>query len=120
MNLLADIIYIVHIIVVLLILSPFVTNDIEILKLSFISISYVIFKWTIKNDMCALTLLEHKVRGIEVEHGFVYQLLSPIMNVEESVFYKNAYYLTLLSLIFSIYKLFYVYKIKLIDFIRIK
>lgn len=77
--LLANAIRTFHIFVILFILSaPFITVDFYILLLHIVSIFSLIIHWSTNNTICSLTLLESKLRGIPMEHSFVYSFIAPV------------------------------------------
>ena len=104
-DILADLVRLIHYIVLVFVFVPWFANDFMLLRICSILLGYIFLKWTFVDDGCSLTFIENKLRGIKNENGFVYRLLNPIINVNESVFYKNAYYFIILSLLVSIYKL---------------
>ena len=104
------IVQIIHIIIILLAISSLCTNNKTIIQLSAFINTYLLFKWTFISTECGLTILESIVRQKKIKEGFIYRLLQPFINVEESILYKNMYYIMILLTLNSYYKIYYLYK----------
>lgn len=110
--LLANIIRLFHILVVLFILvTPFITKDFMILLLHITSCISLIVHWMSNNSICSLTLLESKLRGIEIHHSFIYEFIAPIYEflhipiISENNLSTFIYVLVVSLMFFSIYRL---------------
>ena len=82
MELLANIIAFLHLILVIFVVStPFVTdNTLILLFYSFIVFS-IMFHWITNNDMCVLTLIESKLRNKKTNQTFMGRLISPVYKI---------------------------------------
>lgn len=117
--LLANIIRIFHIIVTLfIIITPFVISDFLILLLHVVSCLSLLIHWYTNNSICSLTLLESKLRGIPLEHSFIYSFIAPVyqfLNLE-MISENNLTSFIYISIIFllsvSLYKIYDKYKNK--------
>ena len=101
MELLANIIALLHLILVIFVVStPFVTdNPLILLFYSFIVFS-IMFHWITNNDMCVLTLIESKLRNKKSNQTFMGRLISPVYRVS-SLQIRLA---TLALFLFALYK----------------
>jgi hypothetical protein len=79
------IIKIIHLLLLLFIIfAPFYGK--ELLLKSIILLCYIYYKWKIEGS-CFLTKLEYFVSGKEKEEeGFIYRLINPLFNLNESKF----------------------------------
>lgn len=74
----ASIIFILHILFLLfMLIAPF-TNNISTLILYAVIVPCLWIHWWTNNDICALTLLEKKIRGVSDKNSFMYNLVSPV------------------------------------------
>ena len=82
MELLANIIALLHLILVIFVVStPFLTdNPFILLFYSFIVFS-IMFHWFTNNDACVLTLIESKLRNKKSNETFMGKLISPVYKV---------------------------------------
>lgn len=87
MNLVADLIFAIHLCVVcFIILAPFspalfpVGSVIPgfVLLLECIILPFIVLHWWLNDSTCCLTLLECWVRGIPREESFLHQILDPV------------------------------------------
>ena len=101
MELLANIIALLHLILVIFVVStPFVTdNPLILLFYSFIVFS-IMFHWITNNDACVLTLIESKLRNKKSNQTFMGRLISPVYRVS-SLQIRLA---TLALFLFALYK----------------
>jgi hypothetical protein len=104
------IVQILHIIIILLAMASLCTNNKHIIQLSALINTYLLVKWTFITTECGLTILESIIRQKKLKEGFIYRLLQPFINVEESVLYKNMYYIMIVLTLISYNKLYYLYK----------
>lgn len=69
--------------VVFMLVTPFMSNNVEVLDLHAKIALVLILKWLLKWWECGFTLLEHKIRGGRKEDGFMYQILNPLFNISQ-------------------------------------
>ena len=87
----ANIIFVIHILVVLFfVVTPFL--DVEkygpLLVLHALSTIFIWFHWVVNDDTCALTVIESQMRGLSWEEAksgksFFHNLVSPIYKIED-------------------------------------
>lgn len=77
---LADVIYYIHLLFVLIMLiSPYV--NIKILhKFYYIMVPILFIRWLTNYTKCSITTFESKLRGISDDEGFIYKIITPIYN----------------------------------------
>lgn len=102
-----------HIFVILFVVTtPFITTDVMILLLHIVSIFSLIIHWAANNTICSLTLLESKLRGIPMEHSFIYSFIAPIYQflhlemISENNLSTLVYLIVILLMVFSLIKIY--------------
>jgi hypothetical protein len=106
MNILADIIWIIHCFIVLfIILAPF-SNTPAILILHAISSISLMLHWWASSDVCCLTVLESNLRGLDRKDTFLHKFIAPIYNISEYNLNNLIWTITLITFSISIYKLY--------------
>ena len=109
---LANLIMIFHILVIIfMILAPF-SNSSSFLILHIVFSFSLLIHWYANNNLCSLTLLEGKLRGVDYQNGFIHQFISPVYSMQNTEWNNICYSLTIILLSISIYRL---YKSKKID-----
>lgn len=91
MSLAANVIFIIHILVVLFfVITPFLPVETygPLLVLHAISTVFIWFHWFLEDDTCALTVMEAKFRGMSWEEAksgksFFHNIVSPIYKIED-------------------------------------
>ena len=88
MSVAANIIWILHmLLVVWVIVTPFTQNE-PMLVLHLIMMPFLWFHWCVNDDTCALTLLEQKLRGLSPEEckekSFFFNLVSPVYKIQDN------------------------------------
>lgn len=103
---LANIIRLIHILIIIFILYvPF--SDVPIyLLLHIVSCISLLFHWYLNSDICFLTFVENYLRNIPYNKTLSYQLIAPLYNISEIEFNKFIWLLTILLLLISINKLY--------------
>lgn len=101
---LANFIRLFHIGVVLfMLLIPFIGSiPLLILHITF-GIS-ILVHWIGNNNMCSLTLIESKLRGIEIKDGFIHQFIAPVYNIPKFLSQKLLYIILIILIVISIIK----------------
>ena len=101
MELAANIIAFLHLILVILVVStPFLTNDTYILLFYCFMVFSIMFHWITNNDACMLTLIEAKLRNKKPTQTFMGRLISPVYRIS-SVEVRLA---TIALFLFAFYK----------------
>ena len=78
-NVFASLVCIVHIIIFILILYiPIFSNSNYFIFFCAVFLPFLELHWIFNNDICCLTELEKKIRGINNNESFINKLLSPI------------------------------------------
>ena len=88
---LANIIKLLHLILVLLIaIAPFYPDK-TLKKSVFIFLLYLFFQYLTGYEKCGLTILEYVVMGENYQEGFLYRLIKPVINKPEKYFYRKLF-----------------------------
>lgn len=105
-ELLANIIKALHIFIILfMIIAPF-TGKPYLWLLHIVFGLSLLVHWSLKNDLCCLTLLEGQLRGIHTKETFIHSLVSPIYSIDDSNLSVICYRSTILLMLLSSYRLF--------------
>ena len=92
MNIPANIISFLHLLVILFVLNiPLVTDNPFILMYYCFIVFFIMIHWHYNNDTCVLTVMESKLRGKKDTDTFMGRLIKPIYNVSS----KEIQYITL-------------------------
>lgn len=84
MNFAANIVWLLHILLVVwVVVTPFTSNE-PMLLLHLFAIPTLWIHWTLSDDTCSLTLLESKLRGCEPTESFFHSLVGPVYKIEDS------------------------------------
>lgn len=67
---------------------PFQSSKKTLLHLYTIVVPFMILKWFVNDDLCFLTLLESKIRNVNINESFFHSLISPIYNLNNDVIGK--------------------------------
>lgn len=109
-NTVANIVFILHLLFILFILVIPFTNSPIFLILHIVTCISLFIHWQSNSDVCCLTSLEAKMRGIESSETFIHRLVSPVYTISN----RTIYSLTFLLMSISVYKLYgNAYKFKL-------
>lgn len=82
---LANVIWVLHIILVLwIVITPFTNNE-PMLVLHVMVIPFLAMHWITGNDTCALTLMERYLRGCDSKDSFFHNLVSPVYKIDDKV-----------------------------------
>jgi len=101
MSILADIIFLLHILIFLfVVLVPFFGSPLLIL-LNLIFMIGILFHWILGSDVCALTVLESHLRGQPMTETFFGRLFGPMYRID----FKTSKILLLILILISIKKL---------------
>ena len=79
----ANIVWIVHVLFVAwVVVAPF-SRDAFTLVLHLIVMPFIFLHWATNDDTCALTLLERRLRGVDADHSFFHNLVSPVYKIRD-------------------------------------
>ena len=95
----ANLIWVLHILLVIwLVVTPFTQNE-PMLVLHLIMVPFLWFHWILNDDTCALTLIEQKLRGIDpsecAEKSFFFNLVSPVYKIQDDAVRKISWVLSI-------------------------
>lgn len=77
-TLLANLIYVLHLLLLVFVcVGPFVSDKL-ILMLYIMSVPFIQLHWVTNNDTCALTVAECALRGVQPTDSFFHKLVSPV------------------------------------------
>ena len=105
-TLLANLIYIFHIIIVLFILLIPFSNIPSFLILHIVFSLCLFLHWSTNSNVCSLTLLEGKLRGLKDVDTLSYQFISPLYNISKTESSNLAWVITLIMMCISVYYLY--------------
>lgn len=57
------------------------------------------------SDVCSLTVMEAKLRGISREDALTHKFISPVYNINDNTWNKVMYIITISVMLYSVYKL---------------
>ena len=103
---LANMINLFHIIVILFVLFIPFSNVPMLLLLHIVFSMSLLVHWYNNNNQCSLTLLESKLRGLDVTESFTYKFIAPLYDVSKTDWSKICYSFTIVLMIVSIYRLY--------------
>ncbi len=103
---LAFIIRIIHYMIISFILLVPFSNYVPLLILNITWCWSLLVHWISNNDVCCLTLLEGKLRGINYQQGFLHQFVSPVYKISDKNLSLISYYVVILSMSISFYKIY--------------
>jgi len=90
MDILAFIIILLHVIFVLfVVLTPFLGSNYFLVLHSFV-VPFMMMHWTINNNACILTIIEHQIRCLVIDknipicESFTYKLISPVYDFRKN------------------------------------
>lgn len=105
MEFLANLIYILHtLLIVFYILAPF-SNKPGLLTLHITLSLSLLTHWYYNNSACCLSIIESKLRGIPYESTFIHRLVSPVYEISENSLNTIIYIIAILLMSVSLYKL---------------
>lgn len=104
---LANCIWAFHVIVVLFVLlAPF--SDMPILMILHIAFVFnLLIHWFNNSNVCSLSLMESKLRGIPYTNSFTHQFVGPMFDISERSWSNMSYVVTILLLFVSFYNLYH-------------
>jgi hypothetical protein len=105
--LLANIIWIFHVLIVLFIIfAPFF--DFPLILILHITFSFcILVHWYCNNNVCSLTLIEGYFRGKSREETLSHQFIAPIYNIPKTEWNKICWVIVIILMCVSVYNLIY-------------
>jgi len=105
--LLANLISLFHVIIVLFVLiAPFTGNPALMILHIVFSVSLLVHWWA-NNNLCSLTLLEAKLRGLDHTESFTHQFIGPVYDISNTDWSNICYILTIILMSVSFYNLYH-------------
>lgn len=106
MSIAVIVIRVIHISIILFVLSiPYITNNPDILLLHAMGSLTLIAHWYMESNVCSLTLLESRLRGIPMDKSFMHQIVSPIYDISDTTLSDICWVVTLGNMFVSTYKI---------------
>ena len=103
MSLLANLITIIHVVIVIFtIIGPFSNNKNLLIVYTALAFS-LINHWSFNDDTCCLTVIENKISGSE--SSFIHKIVSPIYKISNEVIKRLSTLYVSLALAYTSYKL---------------
>ena len=102
----ATFVAIFHTLVVLFTLVAPFTESTGLLVLHVTWCITLLIHWVHGSNACALTMMESKLRGLHCDETFMHRLISPIYDIKEDLLSKISYIVTIILMIYSVYKLY--------------
>jgi len=102
---LANLIFIFHTIIVLFVLFAPFTKIPAILILHITFCICLLVHWYSSSNICSLSLMESKFRGLNYTETFTHKFISPIYDISESNWIIMCYYITFFVMFLSVYNL---------------
>lgn len=87
---------ILHISIIIFIIYGVFSNNYDILLINFALLTSILVHWVLNNDTCALTIIEKMITGNEDKDTFIYSLVSPIYNIDDTELSKIIKMITIL------------------------
>lgn len=104
MQILANIVRLLHILFILFMLVIPFTNNNFLLNLYIIIVPFLFFHWATNDDTCFLTIVECNLRGVSKSNAFMQSLISPIYKVPNDLMGLITKMVTLFLFYFVLYK----------------
>lgn len=107
----ANCVKIIHALFIAFVLMAPFSNIELLLTYHFIIVPFLWIHWYTNNDVCALTLVESKLRGIKnTSDTYIGSIINPIYNIQ----HKDYYIITLVLFLITAYNLRYTYNFSLL------
>lgn len=99
-NVFASIVCVIHIIIIILILYiPIFSNSNYFIFVCAIFLPFLELHWLFNNNVCCLTEIEKKIRGIDDKQSFINKIISPIYSFPNDKSFNFIYYILINFLI---------------------
>jgi len=104
----ANTIKVFHIFVIFFVIfTPITTNVLNYyLILHILLCISLLVHWLANNNICSLSVFESKLRGIPYTESFSHQFVSPIYDISSTSLSQISYFITIIALLASIYKIY--------------
>lgn len=111
--LIANSIYIFHILVILFVIFiPF--SNIPAFLILHITFCLCLFvHWYANSNICSLTIIEGKFRGLDRTQTFSHKFIAPLYDISESEWNTYIWIITIILMFISIYKLYHTQKVQI-------
>lgn len=110
--LLANLIATFHLIIILFILFAPFCNIPAIIFLHFVFGLSLLVHWINNQNICSLSLIESKLRGINYTQSYTHKFIAPVYDISESDWSTFCYVITIVLMFVSIYALYTSQRIK--------
>lgn len=102
----ANIIKVIHFIIIsFIIIIPFIKTSPGIYFIHSFFCLCILLHWYYNNDICSLSIIESRLRGINYTQSYTHKLISPIYNLPKQNWTKICYIIVIILMSISIYKL---------------
>lgn len=99
-NVFASVVCVIHIIIIILILYiPIFSNSNYFIFVCSVLLPFIELHWIFNNNVCCLTEIEKKIRGIDDNESFINKIISPIYNFPKNKSFNFIYYIIINFLI---------------------
>ena len=71
----------IHLLCILFIIAGIFFKNKYLILIHYLVLWTLIFHWYFNNDICSLSFLESKLRGIPYTKGFIHSIIGPFYNV---------------------------------------
>lgn len=104
-SLLANGIWLFHLLVIAFVLiAPF--TQLPALFILHITFSFsLLVHWYCNSNVCSLSMIESKLRGLDYTESFTHRLVAPIYDISKTTWSKLCYTVTIILMCIAIYKL---------------
>lgn len=103
--LLADVVWAVHfLLVAFMVYAPLFGGSVS-LCLAEAGYVLLMLHWKLNSDVCALTLLEQKLRGVEKSASFVQALVGPVYGVSETALGRTVWTISVVLFLIGLARL---------------
>lgn len=100
------IIKLIHLLFIIFLVQSVINNNIEIKKMAFGLLIFLLIKYTTNMNKCFLTQLEYMYLGENYKSGFIYRTITPIVTMPEDYFNKGILCFHLLWIIILFYQIY--------------
>jgi uncharacterized protein DUF2784 len=105
MNLAAQFVSLLHVLLILFVASvPFLALEFPWYMLHLTVVLGLVVHWALRTDVCALTYIEASLRGMPPDKSFIYSIVGPVFNIEDSTLRKFVFTSTILLGFLSAYR----------------
>lgn len=92
----------IHILLILFVIfTPFLTQNIPILVLHIITVINLLVHWGSNNDVCSLSILESMLTGKEYNQTFIGRIMSTIYTIDNRTLSTLSYLVSIASMAYS-------------------